>query len=42
MYSAGVHEFPKNRFSHLDILDARRLTWRKFHTKDPQKFGATV
>ena len=28
--------------SHFKILDARRVTWSKFHTANPQILGATV
>jgi len=32
--------FKKSR-SHFNILDARRLTWIKFHTEGPEILGAT-
>lgn len=29
-------------WDYLKILDAQRVTWRKFHTKDPQILGANA
>lgn len=37
----GAQSFQKFR-RHLKILDARRMTWRAFHTEYPQIVGATV
>jgi hypothetical protein len=39
--TAGVHRFSKFK-KPLQILGARRVTWSKVHTEDPQILGATV
>jgi hypothetical protein len=41
VYDRGAQIFQKSR-SHLKILGARRVTWSKFRTEDPQILGATV
>jgi hypothetical protein len=33
--SRGPQFFKKTR-SHLEILDARKVAWRKFHSEDPK------
>lgn len=42
-YTRGAHIFQIRVYrSRLKILGARRLTWGKFHSEDPQIVGATV
>ena len=41
IHSRYAHIFQKSK-SHLKILGARRVTWSKFHTEDPQILGATI
>lgn len=38
----GVHKFLKNLGATSEILDARRVTCSKFHTKDLQILGTTI
>jgi hypothetical protein len=38
----GVHKFSKNLGAISEILDARRMTWSKFHPKDVQILGVTI
>jgi hypothetical protein len=40
--SDGVHKLPPKSRRHINILDAKKVTWRKFHADDPQILGATV
>jgi hypothetical protein len=37
----GAQIFQKS-WRHLKIRDSGRVTWRKFHTKDPQVLGASI
>ena len=39
--STGVQNIPNIR-SHLKILSTKKVTWRKFCTKDQQIFGTTL
>jgi len=38
---SGPQIFQKSR-NHIKILDSRRVTWSKIHTKDTQISGATT
>jgi len=38
--NTDVHKFSKKSKSHLKTLDPRRVEWSKFHSEDPQVFGA--
>jgi len=38
----GMHIFSNNSLSNLEVLGVKRVTWTKFHNKDPQPLGATV
>jgi hypothetical protein len=40
-YIRGLQIFQKTSI-HLKIPGTRRVTWRKFHTEDPQTLGVTV
>jgi len=39
---ARMHKILQTSGSHLKILDARRVTWSKFHIESPQISAATV
>jgi hypothetical protein len=42
LFRSRVHKSFQTSGSHLKILDARKVTWRTFHTVDPQILGVTV
>lgn len=41
IYQSTAQTFRKS-ISHLNILDAKRVTWSKYYREDPQTYGATL